>query len=93
MKREDDANETSGELGVVLLGSLVGVSQFRMPESELQIESAKFFPLVSVDVAYQEEWCSLKSPVREYPGSSSGDLLKVDIQLCRNLFGEYRCWR
>ena len=45
--REEDANETSGELGVALLGNLVGVSQFRMPKSELQIESAKFFPLVS----------------------------------------------
>ena len=59
---EDVAVPTSGELGVMLLGNLVGVSQFRMPKSELQIESAKFFPLVSVDVACQEEWCALKSP-------------------------------
>ena len=66
--REEDANETSGELGVALLGNLVGVSQFRMPKSELQIESAKFFPLVSVDVACQEEWCALKSPSMRVSG-------------------------
>ena len=66
--REDDANDTSGELGVVLLGCLVGVSQFRIPKSGLQIESAKFFPLLSVDVACQEEWCALKSPSTRVSG-------------------------
>ena len=66
--REEDANETTGELGVALLGSLVGVSQLRMPKSELQIESAKFFPLVSVDVACQKEWCALKSPSTRVSG-------------------------
>ena len=66
--KEEEANETSGELGVALLGSLVGVSQFRMPKSVLQIESAKFFPLVSVDVACQEEWCALKSPSTRVSG-------------------------
>ena len=41
--READANETSGELGVALLGSLVGVSQLRMPKFELLIKSTIWF--------------------------------------------------
>ena len=92
--REEDANKTSDELGAALLDSLVGVSQFRMPKSVLQIASAKFFLLVSVDVTCKDEWCALKSPsTRVSAGSSTDDLLKADIQLCRNLLGEYRCWR
>ena len=41
--RDADANETSGELGCVLAGTLVGVSQLRIPWSDPMIESAIFF--------------------------------------------------
>ena len=53
-----DANETSGELGSALGGTLVGLSQLRIP----LIESAIFLPLVSVYPEYQDGWCALKSP-------------------------------
>ena len=59
--REDDANETSGELGSALGGTLVGVSQLRIPWSDPLIESAILLPLVSVDPEYQHGWCALKS--------------------------------
>ena len=57
-----DADETSGELGSALGGTLVGVSQLRIPWSDPLIESAIFLPLVSVDPEYQDGWCALKSP-------------------------------
>ena len=60
--RDADANETSGELGSALGGTLVGVSQLRIPWSDQLIESAIFLPLVSVDAEYQDGWCALKSP-------------------------------
>ena len=60
--RDADANETSGELGSALGGTLVGVSQLRIPWSDPLIESAIFLPLVSVDPEYQDRWCALKSP-------------------------------
>ena len=60
--RDADANETSGELGSALGGTLVGVSQLRIPWSDPLIESAIFLPLVSVDPEYQDGWCALKSP-------------------------------
>ena len=41
--RDADANETSGELGSALGGTLVGVSQLRIPRSDPLIESAIFF--------------------------------------------------
>ena len=56
--RDADANETSDELGSALDGTLVGVSQLRIP----LIESAIFLPLVSVDHEYEDGWCALKSP-------------------------------
>ena len=49
MIRDADANETSGELGSALGGTLVGVSQLRIPGSDTLIESTIFLPLVSVD--------------------------------------------
>ena len=52
--RDADANETSGELGSVLGGTLVGVSQLRIPWSDPLIESAICLPLVSVDPEYQD---------------------------------------
>ena len=60
--RDADANETSGELGSALGGTLVGVSQLRIPWSDPLIESAIFLPLVSVDPEYQDGWCAFKSP-------------------------------
>ena len=53
--READANETSGDLGSALGGTLLGVSQLRIPWSDPLIESAIFLPLVSVD----SEWSSV----------------------------------
>ena len=44
--RDADANETSGELGSALGGTIVGVSQLRIPWSHPLIESAIFLPLV-----------------------------------------------
>ena len=58
--RDADVNETSGELGSALDGTLVGVSQLRIPWSDPLIESAIFLPLVSVDPEYQDGWCALK---------------------------------
>ena len=60
--READANETSGDLGPAVGGTLVGVSQLRTPLSEPMIKSAILLPLVSVDLEYQDGWCALKSP-------------------------------
>ncbi len=60
--READANETSGELGAALLGSLVGESQLRMPKFELLMEFSSFVPLLSVELENHDEWCALKSP-------------------------------
>ena len=40
VKREADANDTSGELGSAFRGSLVGESVFRITKLEILIESA-----------------------------------------------------
>ena len=52
--RDADANETSGEHGSALGGTLVGLSQLRIPWSDPLIESVIFLPLVSVDPEYQD---------------------------------------
>ena len=57
--RDADANETYSELGSVLGGTLVGVSQLRIPWSDPLIDLAIFLPLVSVDPEYQDRWCTL----------------------------------
>ena len=57
--READANETSGEDGLALPGSLVGESQLRI--TKLEPETSRV-PLVSVELEYYAEWCALKSP-------------------------------
>ena len=54
--REVDANDTSGELGLALPGSLVGESVFRTAKLEVLTESASWLPLVSVVQEYQSEW-------------------------------------
>ena len=44
--RDADANETSGKLGYEFGGTLVGLSQLRISQSDLLIESAIFLPPV-----------------------------------------------
>ena len=48
MIREADANTTSGEDGLALLGSIVGESQLRIPKVEPAIMFSNMLPLVSV---------------------------------------------
>ena len=59
--READANETSGEDGLALPGSLVGESQLRIPKFEPEPTFTNRVPLVSVELEYHAEWCALKS--------------------------------
>ena len=54
--REVDANDTSGELGLALPGSLVGESVFRTAKLEVLTESASLLSLVSVVPECQSEW-------------------------------------
>ena len=54
--REVHANDTSGELGLALPGSLVGESVFRTAKLEVLTESASWLPLVSVVPECQSEW-------------------------------------
>ena len=54
--REVDANDTSGELGLALPGSLVGESVFRTAKLEVLTECASWLPLVSVVPECQSEW-------------------------------------
>ena len=60
--READADETSGEDGLALPGSLVGESQLRIPKLEPDTTFYNRVPLVSVELEYDAEWCALKSP-------------------------------
>ena len=46
--READANETSGELGLAIPGSLVGESAFRTANLEMLTESTSWVPPASV---------------------------------------------
>ena len=62
MIREADANETSGEDGLALPGSLVGESQLSIPKLEQDIIFSNSVSLVSVEIEYHAEWCALKSP-------------------------------
>ena len=60
--READANETSGEDRLALIGSLVGESQIRIPKFDQEIMLSNKLPLVSVELEYHAEWCALKLP-------------------------------
>ena len=62
MIREADGNESSGEDGLALLGRLVGESQLRIPKLEPEIIFSSMVPLVSVELEYHVEWCTLKPP-------------------------------
>ena len=59
--READANDTSGEDGLTLPGSLVGESQLRIPKLEPDIIFSNRVPLVYIELEYHAEWCTLKS--------------------------------
>ena len=54
--READANGTSGELGLVLPGNLVGESQLKLPKLEPDIMLFNIVPLESVEPEYHDEW-------------------------------------
>ena len=60
--RDADANETSGEDGLALAGSLVGESQLRILKLEPYIIFSNRVPLVSVELEYHATRCALKSP-------------------------------
>ena len=62
MIREADANETFWEVGLVLLGSLVGESQLRITKFEPEITLSNMGLLLSIELEYQTEWSALKSP-------------------------------
>ena len=54
--KEADANDTSGELGSALPGSLVGESVFRTAKLEILTETASSLPLELVVPECQSEW-------------------------------------
>ena len=62
MIREADANETSGEDGLALPGSLVGESQLRIQKLKPYIIFSNRVPLVSIKLEYHAEWCALNCP-------------------------------
>ena len=55
MIREADANETSGELGLTLLGNLVGESQLRITKLEPNTMLSNIVPLESLEIEYHDE--------------------------------------
>ena len=59
--KEVDSNETSGELGSAIGGTVVELSQLSIPKLDPLIESYILFPLVSADLEYHDGWCALKS--------------------------------
>ena len=59
--READANETSGQDGLALLGSLVGESQLITAKFGPEIMLSNVLPHVSVELEYHDEWCAWKS--------------------------------
>ena len=67
MIREADANETYGEDGLALPGSLAGESQLRIPKLEPDIIFFNRVPLVFIELEYHPEWCALKSPSIRVP--------------------------
>ena len=77
--READDNETSGEDGLALPGSLVGESQLRILKFEPETTFSNRAPLVSVELEYHAE-------------SSSDDPGKGSNLLCRSLPGVCRRW-
>ena len=60
--READANETSGEDGLALPGSLLGEFQLRILKLEPDIVFSNRVPLIYVELEYHAKLCALKSP-------------------------------
>ena len=58
--READANDTSGELWLALIGCPFVESQLRIPKFEPEIMFFNIVPLVSVELEYHAEWCTMK---------------------------------
>ena len=83
--REGDANETSEELGLELLGSLIGDSQLGISKFEPEIMFSNVVTLVFVELVYHAEWCALKLSSSDGPG-------KEGILLCKSLIGLCRRW-
>ena len=50
MIRETDANETSWDDGLALLGSLIGESRLRIPKFEPEIMLSCMLPVVSIEL-------------------------------------------
>ena len=63
--READANETSGEDGLTLPGSLVGKSYLRILRLEPYIIFSNRVPLVSVELESYAEWCACRKMYRQ----------------------------
>ena len=59
---EADANETSGEDGLALPGSLVDETQLRILKLEPDTIFSTRVPLVFVELEYHTELCALNSP-------------------------------
>ena len=90
---EDDADDTSAELGSAFGGTLVVVSQLRIPLSEPFIASAILLPLVSVDLEYQDGWCALKSPRIRVSSVVRRYSIEYYTYCCKNWLEECRCWK
>ena len=59
--RAADANETYGEDGLALLGSLFGESQLIILKFEPDIMFSNMLSFGSIELGYHAEWCALKS--------------------------------
>ena len=90
--READANETSGEDGLALLGSLVGESQLRIPKLEPDIMFSNRVPLLSVELEYHAEWCALKCPSIKVSVVIIRWSMEKGNLLCKSLMGICSRW-
>ena len=88
MIREADANETSGEDGLALPGSLVGEFHLRIPKFEPEIILSNMLSIVSAELEYHGEWCALKSPSIKVYFVIIDDLGKEGNLLRKSLLGD-----
>ena len=56
IREADDANTTSGGLGLALPGNLVGESQLRIPKLDPDTMVSNIVPLESVELEYHDQW-------------------------------------
>ena len=71
---------------MVLIGSLVGEPQLRIPKLGPDIIVSNMLPLVSVELEYHADCCSLKSPSIMVGLGKEGNLL------CKSLLWVCRLW-